>query len=180
MLLFVDSVDVLESWIGVVKSGRLVVESVASIWMETPECDRVIAESVDASDIGFVLSVAESEEWISTVAVETLPLLVRLSITVWVEPLLSVVMSVAESVEWISTVAVETFPILVRSSIIVWVVTWLSVVEWTGNKSDELKKLPLVVVSEETRVVNDSLLSWRVGLVAKVGVGESVISFVVE
>lgn len=31
VLRFVDSVDVLGSWIGVVKSGRLVVESVASI-----------------------------------------------------------------------------------------------------------------------------------------------------
>lgn len=106
-------------------------------------------------------------------------LLVRFSVTVWVVAWLSVVLSVADSVEWISTVAVETFPFPVTSSVTVWVAWWISVVESTGDKFEELRKSLLVVVSGDTRVVNDSLLSWRVGLVEKVEVGGSVISFVV-
>lgn len=142
MLLFVDSVDVLKFWIGVVESFWLFVGSVAFILMDAPEWDRVIAESVDANGIEFVLSVAES-------------------------------------VEWISTLAVETFPLPVTSSNTVWVAWWISVAESTGNNFEELRKSLLVVVSGDPRVVNDSLLSWRVGLVEKVEVGGSVISFVV-
>lgn len=84
MLLFVDFVDVLKFWIGVVELFWLFVGLVVFIWMDVFEWDRVIVELVDVNGIEFVLFVVELVEWILILVVEIFLLFVMLFNIVWV------------------------------------------------------------------------------------------------
>lgn len=180
MLLFVDFLDVLKFWIGVVELFWLFVGLVVFICMDIFEWDKVVVELVDVSDIEFVLFVVELVEWILIVVVEMFLLLfVRFFVIVWVVVWFLVVLFVVDLVEWILIVVVEIFLLFVMLFVIVWVVWWILVVELMGDKFEEFKKFLLVVVLGDLWVVNDLLFFWRVGLVEKVEVGGLVILFVV-
>lgn len=84
MLLFVDFVDVLKFWIGVVELFWLFVGLVVFILMDVFEWDRVIVELVDVNGIEFVLFVVELVEWILILVVEIFLLFVMLFNIVWV------------------------------------------------------------------------------------------------